>query len=381
MTTSQITCPHCHTPISLDDALTGQIRSSLEKDLAKSYEVKLEEERRKVEQDTKKRLAEVSSKEMHNLQEQLAEEKKKREEAEKQELILRKKERELEERQEKMELEITRKMDEERKKIKESTEIALLEQQRQKDLEKDKQINDLKKLLEDAQRKANQGSQQTQGEVQELELERMLIETFRDDAIEPVGKGVNGADVRQIVRSSRGTVCGVILWESKQTKAWSEGWIGKLKSDQRAEKADISILVTTAFNEPNWSGITLKDGVWVCSFKLFLPLAISLRKSLLDVGREKAMSQGRGEKADLIYAYVTSQAFRQQMEVIAEVYLETKSQIDKERAAMEKIWKMREAQAQRIYLGLGSIYGTVQGLAGASVLPELKGIGLLEDGT
>jgi hypothetical protein len=377
---SSIICPHCHTPISLDDALTGQIRSSLEKDLTQSYEQRLVEERTRVENETRKKIEDLSGKELKILQEQLQEEKKKREEAEKQELLLRKKERELEERQEKMELEITRKMDEERKKIKESTELALIEQQRHKDLEKDKQINDLKKLLEDAQRKANQGSQQTQGEVQELELERMLMETFRDDVIEPIGKGVNGADIRQIVRSSRGTVCGVILWESKQTKAWSEGWIGKLKNDQRAEKADISIIVTAVFNDPSWSGITLKDGVWVCNFKLFLPLAISLRKSLLDVGREKAMSQGRGEKADLVYAYVTSQAFRQQMEVIAEVYLETKAQIDKERAAMEKIWKMREAQAQRIYTGLGSIYGTVQGLAGASVLPELKGLDLLDDG-
>lgn len=370
MPSTQISCPHCHQPISLDDALTGQIKSSLEKDL-----------RREVESDMRKVLGEENQKEVKLLQEQLAEEKKKRDEAEKQELLLRKKERELTERQEKMELEITRQLDSERQKIKEATEVQLIEAQRQKDLEKDKQINDLKKLLEDAQRKANQGSQQTQGEVQELALEELLRDTFRDDLIEAIGKGVNGADIRQTVRSSRGTVCGIILWESKQTKAWSEGWIAKLKNDLRAEKADIPIIVTAAYNDPHWKGQLYRDGVWICSIALALPLAMALRKSLLDVGRERAMSANRGEKADLIYSYVTSAAFRQQIEAIAEVYLESKTQIDKERGAMEKIWKMREAQAQRILMGLGNIYGSVQGLAGASVIPELKGISLLDDGT
>jgi hypothetical protein len=255
-----------------------------------------------------------------------------------------------------------------------------LETQRQKDLEKDKQINDLKKLLEDAQRKANQGSQQTQGEVQELALEEQLRTTFADDIIEPVGKGVSGADIRHVVRTPRGTVCGTMLWESKQTKAWSEGWIGKLKADVRAEKADIPVLATATYSDPNWSGIALHDGVWVCSFRLAVPLALSLRKMLIEVGRQKAMSADRGNKADMIYNYITSQSFRQQIETLAEVYMEMQGQISKEKTAYEKLWKQREGQIHRLFQSTASIYGSIQGLAGANAVPQITGLELLDDG-
>ncbi len=390
MQTAHITCPHCQTPISLDDALTSQIRASMEsalkqesqKELAeikKKYEEEQREVRERIERELKMQIEEDAKRKQTELTQQLETEKKKRIAAEEKELQVLKKEAALEEATRKLELEVERKLVDERRVIREKTETELLEAQRQKDLEKDKQIQDLKKLLEDAQRKANQGSQQTQGEVQELELERMLKDTFRDDIIEPVGKGVSGADIRQIVRSSRGTVCGTILWESKQTKSWSEGWIPKLKTDLRAEKADIPVIVTTAFHETNWCGMSNREGVWVCSFPLAISTAALLRKSLLDVGREKAMTQNRGDKADMIYSYVTSPSFRQQMEAIAEVYWETKKQIDRERAAMEKIWKARESQSQRIFMGLGSIYGTIQGLAGAGAVPELKGLELFDE--
>ncbi|MEP7166535.1 MAG: DUF2130 domain-containing protein [Candidatus Woesebacteria bacterium] len=374
--TSQITCPHCHTPISLDDALTGQIKTAVEQQLSTEYEQKLSKEQKNIEQRLKEQFAKDTSTELTFLKEQLEDKKQKLETATKKELELRKKEVEFEEKERNRELEIQRQLDSERKRIRETTEAQMVEQQRQKDLENEKKLSDMKRALDEAQRKANQGSQQTQGEVRELELEKILRETFRDDLIEPVGKGVHGADVRQIVRSSRGTVCGVILWESKQTKVWSEGWIGKLKEDLRAEKADIPIIVTTAYNEANWMGQSHRDGVWICNFQLFLPLALALRKSLIDSGRERAMAQNRGEKSDLIYSYVTSQAFRQQVEALVEVFTEMQMQITKERAAMEKIWKSREGQVQRLILSTGTIYGSVQGLAGTSVVPELHGLEL-----
>lgn len=389
MSSTQISCPSCHAPISLDDAFASQMKSTLQQEWKKEtvaaqekmqteFEQKLREERETTERRLRSRLEEDSKRELSFLQERLEEEQKKRKSAEEKELELRKRELALEEASRSMTLDMERKLEEERKSIREKTEFQLIEQQRLKDLQKDKMIGDLRKALEDAQRKANQGSQQTQGEVQELEMERLLTETFRDDIIEPVGKGVTGADIRQIVRSSKGTICGIILWESKQTKSWSEGWVSKLKSDLRAEHANIPVIVTTAYSESNWCGLTLHDGVWVCNFSLFMPLAISLRKQLLEVGREKAMAQKSGEKADLIYGYVTSNAFRQQMEALVELYSEAHAQIGKERAAMEKIWKMREGQAQRLMLSLGNIYGNIQGLAGSSAVPELTGLSLLE---
>lgn len=375
-----ITCPHCKTPISLDDALTSQISSSVEETLRIEYQTKLVTVQKETEEKLKKSLLEDNLKHVTDLEEQLREEKKRRAASEEQELLLRKKERELIEKSEKMDLELERKMEEERKKIQEATETKLLEASRQKELEKDKIISDLKKSLEDAQRKANQGSQQTQGEVRELELESTLRDLFRDDLIEPVGKGVNGADVRQIVRSSRGTICGTILWESKQTKTWSEGWLLKLKTDLRAENADIPILITSVYNDPKWSGQTHKEGVWICSPQNYVTLALALRKSLIDAARERAMAKDKGGKADLVYNYITSTAFRQQVESFIEVYQEMSLQIGKERASMERIWKAREGQAQRLMLAMGSVYGSVQGLAGSSVVPEIRGMELLEEG-
>lgn len=374
-----ITCPHCKSPISLDEALTSQISSSVEETLRIEYQTKVARVQKETEEKLRISLLEENKKNILDLEEQLKEEKKRRAASEEQELLLRKKERELTERSEKMELEIERKMEEERKKIQEATELKLLEASRQKEMEKDKVISDLKKSLEDAQRKANQGSQQTQGEVRELELETTLRDLFRDDLIEPVGKGVNGADVRQIVRSSRGTICGTILWESKQTKTWVEGWLLKLKTDLRAENADIPILITSVYNDPKWTGQTHKDGVWICSPQNYITLALALRKSLIDSARERAMAKDRGGKADLVYNYVTSTGFRQQVESFIEVYQEIDSQIAKERAAMERIWKAREGQAQRLMLAMGNVYGSLQGIAGSSVVPELKGMQLLDD--
>lgn len=408
---NSIICPSCNTPISLDEALTNQIRATLlsdieEKSKAQSekfkkqaddlrlaqealelQKVKSEEqikeriaqERIALEQKLKAQLTQEKQVEVKFLQEQLDEQKKKAIEAQNRELVLRKKEVELEEAQRSLQLDVQRQLDEERKRIQEKTASEIFEQQRQKDMEKEKVISDLRHSLEDAQRKATQGSQQTQGEVQELALEDLLRTNFPQDVIEPVGKGVAGADVRQIVRSRGGTICGVILWESKQTKSWSEGWITKLKTDLRAEKADIPAIVTAAAPTSGWSGMMTKDGVWICSLQLVLPLAQLLRKAVVDVGYQKAVQQHQGEKADEIYEYITGNAFRQQVSSIVEVYHEMSHQISRERAAMEKIWKQRESQSLRIMTGVGSIFGSIQGIAGASAIPQLEGLELSDD--
>ena len=226
-------------------------------------------------------------------------------------------------------------------------------------------------------RKAQQGSQQTQGEVMELDLEELLADAFSNDEILPVGKGVRGADIKQVVRSPKGYICGVILWEIKRTKAWSDGWVTKLKEDLRAEKANVPVIVSIETPKEAESGMGVKDGVWVVKYPLVLALGSLLRKSLLDVGYEKAVSLNRGKKADILYEYVTGHEFRQQVEALAESYHEMQEQLEKERIAMQRQWKAREMHIRKMIGATAEMYGSMQGLVGSS-MPQVKGLEMME---
>lgn len=341
-----LTCPHCGEQIEISQALKHEVESQV-----------LAAER------TKHEL------ELNRIREQLAQ-------AQKIELQLRQQKNELDEQKRTFELDKQRTIDAEREKIRRKTAEEILESQRLKEKEKDKMIDDLKKALDEAQRKATQGSQQLQGEVQELDLEELLRVNFPGDGIEPIGKGVLGADIRQIVRSPRGVDCGTILWESKRTKAWSDSWTAKLKEDLRADKAHIPAIVSETLPEEVKSGLGLKDGVWVVSPKLALPLATLLRKSLLDAVRQRLISENRATKAEELYGYITSHEFAQQVEAMIEVYLDMKEQVGKERVAYEKFWKQREMQVNRLLNGVSGIYGSLQGIAG-SALPTIKKIDMV----
>jgi hypothetical protein len=214
----------------------------------------------------------------------------------------------------------------------------------------------------------------------ELDFEKTLQDEFRDDTIEPVAKGVKGGDVRQTVKSTRGTVCGVILWEIKRTKNWTEGWIAKLKTDLRAEKANIPIIVTEAMPKETGQDIYQHEGVWICKPKMAIILASLLRKGLLDAGYQKALGENRGSKADALYNFVTSHEFIQQIEGMVETYQEMIAQIPKERAVYERNWALREKQAQKLFLGTANIIGSMQGQIGQSSMPKIKGLELLESG-
>ena len=211
-------CPHCGSEIEITQALRQQI----EEEIRKSLEVKIQRE-----------LEERSLVEFEDLKKQLSEKEEKIEQLREQELKLREERRKLEDKEKDMKLELARQLDEERKKIEEQVLRQAMDEHRLKDLEKDKKIADLQIQLEEALRRARVGSQQLQGEVLELDLEETLRGYFPNDAIEPVGKGIKGADIRQIVKSPKGYVCGVILWETKRTKAWKDEWINKLKDDMR----------------------------------------------------------------------------------------------------------------------------------------------------
>jgi len=342
-----IICPYCKKPIELTQALTHQIEEEL-----------LSEEKEKHE-------------------EELSAMKEKLKAAEDTELELRKQKNKLDEEKRTFELDKQRQLDTEREKIRQKTLEEAAESQHLKEKEKDKVIDDLKKSLEEAQRKATQGSQQLQGEIQELDLEELFQKEFPGDTIEPIGKGVLGADIRQIVRSPRGMDCGHILWESKRTKAWSDGWINKLKEDMRNDKAHIPAIVSEVLPEEIKTGLGLKDGVWVTSPRLVIPLAMLLRKTLLDAARQKMIAQNQQTKAEELYGYVTSHEFAQQVEAMVETYKEMAEQITRERTAFEKNWKQREAQVNRLLSGVAGIYGSMQGIAGPA-LPTIKNLELTD---
>ncbi len=361
---NDIVCPKCGERIEISEAIKHQINDSFKAEL---------------EQKLRKEFEDKSSVEIKDLQKQLHEKDLKEKEYREQELKLREDKRKLEEEKKENDIKVQRMIDEERKKIEEKVQKQAEDEYHLKEKEKDQMIEGLKKSLDEARRKANVGSQQLQGEVLELDLEEALRREFPYDQIEPVEKGVKGADVRQIVKSQRGVVCGVILWETKRAKAWSDAWIVKLKSDLRAEKANIPAIITNIMPKDIPDGMGQRDGVMIVGFNLYLPLAHLLRKNLLDVGFQIAKTTHRGEKKDYLFEFITSHEFLQQVEAMVEVYREMKSQVRKEREAYERIWKMRESQADRLMSSTINIVGGIQGKVGQAALP-VKGLDLLEAG-
>lgn len=300
--------------------------------------------------------------------------------AEEQELSLRKEKATLEEEKRRLDLEIQRRLDTERKSIREATLKEADEQAGMKLKEKDLLIERLNKQLEDAKRTATLGSQQAQGEVQELDIERALKEAFEQDDIIPVEKGDMGGDCVQVVKSPSGkTVCGRILWESKRTKNWSDGWIPKLKEDARRGGIDVTAIISDTLPKDAAEDIVHVDGVWVTKRSLLVPLSSLLRETLIHVAYQKTAQVHQGRKADLVYEYITSIQFRQQVTAVVEAYRDMYSQIDKERAAYDRLWKAREAQLKRIITATANMYGSMQGMAGNNALPELSGLSLPEE--
>jgi len=360
---TQLICPHCKKPIELTEALREDLKGQLKETLELEYKKELE----RVKTESNKKLQE----ELSLLKVDVEKKQQQLEIAQKAELDIRKEKNKLDEERRTFELDKQRQMDKEREIIRQKTLEEAAEKSHLKEKEKDMVIDQLKKALDDAKRKADQGSQQLQGEVQEVDLETMFHQAFPQDDIEPVGKGVLGADIRQIVKSPMGVVCGTILWESKRTKQWSDGWITKLKNDVLSDKANIPAIISEVLPEEAKSGIGLKDGVWIGTPKLAIPLSTLLRKSLLDVAKQKKIKENQQTKAEDLYAYVTSHDFQHQVEAMIEVYQDMQTQIQKERVSYERGWKLREQQVTRLLSGVAGMYGSMQGIAGQS-LPTIK---------
>jgi len=248
------------------------------------------------------------------------------------------------------------------------------EEQKFKVMEKEQTIAAMQKQIEDLKRRAEQGSQQLQGEVQELELENLLRLKFPYDGIDPVPKGEYGGDVLHRVVGTGGQPCGVILWEFKRTKNWSDAWLVKLRDDQRSAKAEIAIIVSHSLPK-GVETFELIEGVWVTHPRATLPVAMILRQSLLEVALARQSSEGQQTKTEMVYQYLTGPRFRQRVEAIVEAFSTMQQDLERERKAIMKQWAKREEQIERVMTATVGMYGDLQGIAGRS-LQEIEGLEL-----
>jgi hypothetical protein len=346
---------------------------------------KLQQEKLKMETEIQEQLRKSISADYENklrlLQNNNNDNEEKLKEARKKELEFLQKEQQLQNREAELEITLQKKLQEERSSLtaqirhQENEKNSLKEtgyQLKLKELEL--QLNEQKKLADEMKRRAEQSSMQRQGEVQELLLEAILKESFPFDIIEEVGKGLEGADCIQVVRNSSGTPCGKIIYESKRTKTWSNNWVDKLKADMRSRGADVAILVTQAFPK-DMERFGEKDGIWICNFTEVNSVAHLLRKGILTVHAIQRSEENKGDKMQLLYNYLTGNEFRGQVEAIVEGFMAMKQSIMKERIQMEKMWKEREKQLEKVLISTSGMYGSVKGIAGASVgnIPLLDG--------
>jgi hypothetical protein len=233
----------------------------------------------------------------------------------------------------------------------------------------------MQRQIEELKRKAEQGSQQAQGEAQELELENLLRSKFPIDAIMPVPKGEFGGDVIQRVMNSSGQHCGSIIWEFKRTKNWSDSWLPKLREDQRSAKAEIAIIVSSALPK-GVNNFDHSDGVWVTDSRCAIPLAIALRQSLIEIASAKNSSEGQQTKMELVYRYLTGPRFKHRIEAIVEKFGEMQTDLERERKATTRLWAKREEQIRIAAESMAGMYGDLQGIAGRT-MQEISGLDVL----
>lgn len=377
----KIECPKCHHKFELTETLAGPLVAAARAEADAAATTRIEAARKVIEAEAQKKATEEGRKrltaamEAAEASQRLAEEgatllkekDKKLAEAQTAQAEAVRKSRELDEAKRELELTVQRKVTEGAATVREDARRVAEEAIGLRVAEREQTIEGLRKALEEATRKATQGSQQNQGEVQELALEASLREAFPLDIVEPVAKGVLGADCTLQVNNG-----GSIIFESKRTKNWSEGWVAKLKDDQRVSTADIAVIVTTVLPK----GVTdfgMYEGVWVTVPRHAVNLATVLRAALQEVAAARAAGQGLETKAELIYGYMTGPRFKSRIQAIVEAFTTMREDLDTERRAIQKQWAKREAQIERVMLGTAGMYGDLQAIAGKS-LAELEGL-------
>jgi hypothetical protein len=408
-----ITCPNCSTEIKLNESLAGPLiaatRQRYEKIIADkeqvigSREAALRERQAEIErqkasiedqiaarlkserdaiaaeeaQKAKLRAADDldrKAKEIGELQGLLQERNVKLAEAQQAQAEFLQKQRELEDARRELNLTIEKRVQDSLLAVRDKAKQEAEESLKLRMAEKDQQMDGMRKQIEDLKRRAEQGSQQLQGEVLELELESLLRTRFPRDVVEPVPKGEFGGDVLHRVIGSQNQVCGTILWESKRTKNFNEAWLAKLRGDQRAAKADIALLISSTL-PPGVVAFDLIDGVWVAETRCALAIAVALRQSLIEIAVARDSGEGQKTKMELVYQYLTGPHFRQRVEAIVERISDMQTDLDRERKAMTRLWAKREAQIKGVIESTVGMYGDLQGIAGRS-LQEIEGLDL-----
>lgn len=390
---NEIKCPHCGHHFEPGDAIRDEVEKELrskaaewQKKKSEEYQLKLEDEKKRIiqtlEEETRKRISNDFEIKMRALEDLNKDNEEKLKLARQEQVAFMKKEQDLITKEAEIEISIQKQLQEEREKL--SVDIRKQEEQRISLIETEHKLREKewaekfeaqRKLVDEMKRKAEQGSTQSQGEAQELVLEDMLRNTFPFDIIQEVGKGVKGADSIQTVRNNFGQECGRIIYESKRTQSFSLDWIEKLKADMRSTGADIAILVTSVMPR-DMNGFGEKNGVWICTFSEVKPIVHMLRDSIIRISTAVKSQENRGEKMHMLYEYLTSREFAAQWGAIREGFLGMRQSIQKERDAMEKLWKQREKQLDKILLNAAHFRGSIEGIAGMDV-----DLHLLEDGT
>lgn len=408
----KISCPKCNFEIPLSEALSGKIKERLkaeydiqmqrknqeiiiEKNKLKEAEQKMEEEKKKLKEKeesmnliidgrlkaeeikireaVKSELQGKTDMEMRYLKEQNARREKELNDARQAELEWRKEKDNFEEKKKNFDLEFQRKLDAEKNIIVEKTKMEMTNDMQMKMREKEKQMEILQRTIEDLKRQSEQGSMQIQGEVQEEELKEILSRKFPHDFVSDVPAGVNGADLVQNVNTNFGEKCGVILWESKNTKMWSNDWIKKLKDDQIIAKADVCILVSRALPE-DVKDFAFMSGVWVCDYRFVISLAAVVRMHLKELGKIKNSLVGRDEKMENLYNYLSGNQFKNRVENIVMAFSSMKQDLETEKRSMQRIWAKREKEIERVIENTAGMYGELQGMGAA--LPRVQSLEL-----
>ena len=376
-----IKCPNCSHEFELNESLREDVKKELRDEMKEwqrkkedAFNAQLADERKRIKQETEQSIRKQISSDfeiqLRHLEQNNKDNEEKLKQARQQQVEFLRKEQELKNKEAELELSVQKKLQEEREKL--SKEIRKLEEQRitAKETEfqlrlkeMEKQLDDQKKLADEMRRKAEQGSMQLQGEVQELALEEMLRSTFPFDIITEVGKGVRGADCIQTVRNNYGQECGQIIYESKRTTSFANDWIEKLKVDMRNHGAEIAVIVTKAMPK-DMDCFGIRDGVWICSFGEVKALAAVLRDGVIRVFNAAKNQENKGDKMHLLYDYLTSSEFAEQWKAIREGFMSMKLSIQKERDTMERLWKAREKQLEKVLLNAAHVRGSIEGIAG-----------------
>lgn len=389
----EIKCPGCGLVFEPNESLRNDIEKELRSKMLewqRTKEKQFAEEKNslqlQLEQSLRKTINNDFESKLKLLQEANKENEEKLQQARQQQLEYMRRENDLKTKEAELELTLQKKLLDEREKIIQDVQKIEAQRNENKEVEYQLKIREMEeklekqvKLAEEMKRKAEQGSMQLQGESQELLLEKMLQTAFPFDTVSEVAKGVRGADCTLLVRSSTGQECGTIIYESKRTKEFKQEWIEKLKTDLRSSGAEVGVIVTQVMPK-DMPQFGEKDGIWICKFGEAISVTAMLRDGIIKISQAIKTREGMGDKMTLLYNYLTSTEFSEQWKAIREGFRGMKNSIQKEREAMERLWKAREKQLEKVLLNAVHIQGSISGISGMDTLDlNLLGMGDVED--